>query len=82
MASMSEQRTLLLLVIFFFLEIIFLFHNFGYCFDLDFKTLEFEIILRYYRLDIGEGKEVNLERCPRSKLQLQCIKYLGPVRFH
>lgn len=34
-----------------------------------------------YRLDIGEGKEVNIERCPRSKLQLQCIKYLGPVRF-
>jgi hypothetical protein len=32
-----------------------------------------------YRLDIGEGKEVNLEKCPRSKLQSQCIKYLGPV---
>ncbi|KAL2464802.1 calmodulin-binding family protein [Forsythia ovata] len=31
------------------------------------------------RLDIGEGKEVNLERCPRSKLQQQCIKYLGPT---
>ncbi|GFZ03697.1 calmodulin-binding family protein [Actinidia rufa] len=30
-------------------------------------------------LDIGEGKEVNLERCPRSKLQQQCIKYLGPT---
>ncbi|CAA2974392.1 UDP-glucuronic acid decarboxylase 2 [Olea europaea subsp. europaea] len=30
-------------------------------------------------LDIGEGKEVNLERCPRSKLQHQCIKYLGPT---
>lgn len=32
-----------------------------------------------YRLDIGEGKEVNLEKCPRIKLQSQCIKYLGPV---
>ncbi|KAL0691164.1 hypothetical protein Bca4012_090843 [Brassica carinata] len=32
------------------------------------------------RLDIGEGKEVNLvEKCPRSKLQQQCIKYLGPM---
>ncbi|GLT62070.1 hypothetical protein SLA2020_347350 [Shorea laevis] len=32
----------------------------------------------FYWLDIGEGKESNLERCPRSKLQQQCIKYLGP----
>nr|GLL36507.1 IQ domain-containing protein IQM6-like [Ipomoea trifida] len=33
----------------------------------------------FYWLDIGEGKEVNLERCSRYKLQQQCIKYLGPV---
>ncbi|KVI08406.1 hypothetical protein Ccrd_013214 [Cynara cardunculus var. scolymus] len=33
----------------------------------------------FYWLDIGEGKEVNLERCPRLKLQQQCIKYLGPI---
>ncbi|XP_062188689.1 IQ domain-containing protein IQM2-like [Phragmites australis] len=33
----------------------------------------------FYWLDIGEGKEINLEdRCPRSKLLSQCIKYLGP----
>ncbi|KAF0926578.1 hypothetical protein E2562_026892 [Oryza meyeriana var. granulata] len=32
----------------------------------------------FYWLDIGEGKEVNLDKCPRSKLQSQCIKYLGP----
>lgn len=32
----------------------------------------------FYWLDIGEGKEVNLEKCPRSKLHQQCIKYLGP----
>ncbi|XP_028770570.1 IQ domain-containing protein IQM5-like [Neltuma alba] len=32
----------------------------------------------FYWLDVGEGKEVNLERCPRSKLQHQCVKYLGP----
>ncbi|KAL6966255.1 hypothetical protein U1Q18_032036 [Sarracenia purpurea var. burkii] len=32
------------------------------------------------KLDIGEGKEVNLvDKCPRSKLQQQCIKYLGPM---
>ncbi|CAK7342201.1 unnamed protein product [Dovyalis caffra] len=33
----------------------------------------------FYWLDIGDGKEVNLDRCPRSKLQQQCIKYLGPI---
>ncbi|KAF5473402.1 hypothetical protein F2P56_010014 [Juglans regia] len=33
----------------------------------------------FYWLDIGEGKDINLERCPRSKLQRQCIKYLGPA---
>ncbi|KAM7259232.1 hypothetical protein ACFE04_014973 [Oxalis oulophora] len=34
----------------------------------------------FYWLDIGEGKEVNLvEKCPRSKLQKQWIKYLGPM---
>ncbi|KAL6841738.1 hypothetical protein ACP4OV_028250 [Aristida adscensionis] len=33
----------------------------------------------FYWLDVGEGKEINLEdRCPRSKLLSQCIKYLGP----
>ncbi|KAL3627597.1 IQ domain-containing protein iqm3 [Castilleja foliolosa] len=29
-------------------------------------------------LDIGDGKEVDLKGCPRSKLRQQCIKYLGP----
>ncbi|KAK2653169.1 hypothetical protein Ddye_013025 [Dipteronia dyeriana] len=32
----------------------------------------------FYWLDIGDGKEVNLEKCPRTTLQHQCIKYLGP----
>lgn len=31
------------------------------------------------RLDVGDGKEINLEKCPRFNLQHQCIKYLGPV---
>ncbi|KAI3995101.1 hypothetical protein MKX01_031903 [Papaver californicum] len=35
----------------------------------------------FYWLDIGDGKEVNLKDCPRSKLRQQCIKYLGPVIF-
>ncbi|XP_057539029.1 IQ domain-containing protein IQM2-like [Amaranthus tricolor] len=33
----------------------------------------------FYWLDIGEGKEFNSEKCPRWKLQQQCIKYLGPM---
>ncbi|XP_044462598.1 IQ domain-containing protein IQM3-like isoform X2 [Mangifera indica] len=32
----------------------------------------------FYWLDIGEGKEVNLKDCPRSRLQQERIKYLGP----
>ncbi|WOK95804.1 hypothetical protein Cni_G04511 [Canna indica] len=33
----------------------------------------------FYWLDVGEGKEINLqEQCNRSKLQQQCIMYLGP----
>lgn len=33
----------------------------------------------FYWLDVGEGKEISIdEKCPRSKLQHQCIKYLGP----
>ncbi|KVH89664.1 IQ motif, EF-hand binding site-containing protein [Cynara cardunculus var. scolymus] len=32
----------------------------------------------FYWLDVGEGKEVDLKECPRSKLRQQCIKYLGP----
>lgn len=31
----------------------------------------------FYWLDVGDGKEVNLEKCPRYTLQQQCIKYLG-----
>uniref|UniRef100_A0A8I7B4N7 Uncharacterized protein n=1 Tax=Hordeum vulgare subsp. vulgare TaxID=112509 RepID=A0A8I7B4N7_HORVV len=35
----------------------------------------------FYWLDVGEGKEINLEgKCSRSKLLSQCIKYLGPER--
>lgn len=32
----------------------------------------------FYWLDIGDGKEINLEKCQRATLQRQCIKYLGP----
>ncbi|KAF4398188.1 hypothetical protein G4B88_019909 [Cannabis sativa] len=33
----------------------------------------------FYWLDVGDGKEVTLEKCPRTVLNLQCIKYLGPI---
>ncbi|PQP97359.1 IQ domain-containing protein IQM4-like [Prunus yedoensis var. nudiflora] len=32
----------------------------------------------FYWLDVGDGKEENLEKCPRTDLQRQCIQYLGP----
>ncbi|KAI9380104.1 hypothetical protein POPTR_016G034100v4 [Populus trichocarpa] len=32
----------------------------------------------FYWLDVGDGKEVEVEECPRSKLQENGIKYLGP----
>ncbi|OMO73709.1 hypothetical protein CCACVL1_17170 [Corchorus capsularis] len=32
----------------------------------------------FYWLDIGDGKELNLQKCPRTDLQRQCIIYLGP----
>ncbi|KAJ3700151.1 hypothetical protein LUZ61_003856 [Rhynchospora tenuis] len=32
----------------------------------------------FYWLDVGEGRNVDLKECPRSKLKKQCIKYLGP----
>ena len=47
--------------------------------------MKFELtnLVFLYRLDIGEGKEINLEaKCPRSKLLSKCIKYLGPVSIH
>ena len=45
------------------------------------SNFDVKLYLCKFRLDIGEGKEVNLvDKCHRSKLQQQCIKYLGPVR--
>ncbi|OMO68283.1 putative calmodulin binding protein [Corchorus olitorius] len=32
----------------------------------------------FYWLDVGDGKDIDLEQCPRTKLRQQCIKYLGP----
>ncbi|XP_078432018.1 IQ domain-containing protein IQM1-like [Wolffia australiana] len=50
-------------------------HNLHIYYDLWFESESCEPF--FYWLDIGDGKDVNLEKCPRSKLQQQCIKYLG-----
>ncbi|RWW83722.1 hypothetical protein BHE74_00007756 [Ensete ventricosum] len=34
----------------------------------------------FYWLDVGDGREVNIDECPRSKLQKQLITYLGPKK--
>ena len=31
------------------------------------------------RLDVGDGRQVELEKCSRAKLQKQQINYLSPV---
>ncbi|CAI0627937.1 unnamed protein product [Linum tenue] len=53
-------------------------HNLHFYYDLWFKSESCQPF--FYWLDVGDGKEVNLEKCPRSLLQRQCIRYLGPVR--
>ncbi|PAN15026.1 hypothetical protein PAHAL_2G458900 [Panicum hallii] len=51
-------------------------HNLHYYYDCWLQSESKEPF--FYWLDIGEGREINLDRCPRSKLLSQCIKYLGP----
>ncbi|CAN6185021.1 unnamed protein product [Urochloa humidicola] len=51
-------------------------HNLHYYYDCWLRCESKEPF--FYWLDVGEGREINLERCPRSKLLSQCIKYLGP----
>ncbi|KAG8367220.1 hypothetical protein BUALT_Bualt16G0049900 [Buddleja alternifolia] len=51
-------------------------HNLHLYYDVWFKSESAQPF--FYWLDVGDGKEVNLEKCPRSNLYCQCIKYLGP----
>ncbi|CAL0322084.1 unnamed protein product [Lupinus luteus] len=51
-------------------------HNLDFYYDVWFQSQSSQPF--FYWLDIGDGKEVNLEKCPRRILQNQCIKYLGP----
>lgn len=51
-------------------------HNLHIYYDIWFQSESSQPF--FYWLDIGDGKEINLDKCPRTKLQQQCIKYLGP----
>ncbi|KAI3447153.1 hypothetical protein Pfo_003818 [Paulownia fortunei] len=51
-------------------------HNLHLYYDVWFKSESAQPF--FYWLDVGDGKEVNLKKCPRTNLQRQCIKYLGP----
>ncbi|PKU80841.1 hypothetical protein MA16_Dca009252 [Dendrobium catenatum] len=51
-------------------------HNLQFYYDVWFESESSQPF--FYWLDVGDGKEVNLEKCPRSLLHQQCIKYLGP----
>ncbi|KAK8914152.1 hypothetical protein KSP39_PZI024345 [Platanthera zijinensis] len=51
-------------------------HNLQFYYDIWFENENTQPF--FYWLDVGDGKEVNLEKCPRSILQKQCVQYLGP----
>ncbi|CAA2974187.1 Hypothetical predicted protein [Olea europaea subsp. europaea] len=51
-------------------------HNLHLYYDVWFKSESAQPF--FYWLDVGDGKEVNLEKCPRAILHRQCIKYLAP----
>ncbi|XP_071721471.1 IQ domain-containing protein IQM1-like isoform X2 [Rutidosis leptorrhynchoides] len=51
-------------------------HNLHMYYDLWFESESSQPF--FYWLDVGDGKEINIEKCPRPQLQRQCIKYLGP----
>ncbi|XP_062091060.1 IQ domain-containing protein IQM1-like [Humulus lupulus] len=51
-------------------------HNLHVYYDLWFESESTQPF--FYWLDIGDGKEINLEKIPRTVLHRQCITYLGP----
>ncbi|XP_047151757.1 IQ domain-containing protein IQM1-like [Vigna umbellata] len=51
-------------------------HNLHLYYDIWFESQSTQPF--FYWLDVGDGKEINLKKCPRSTLQGQCIRYLGP----
>ncbi|KAB5552558.1 hypothetical protein DKX38_009869 [Salix brachista] len=55
-------------------------HNLHLYYDVWFKSESSQPF--FYWLDVGDGREVNLDKCPRPTLLLQCIEYLGPIERH
>ncbi|KAL8122870.1 IQ domain-containing protein IQM1-like [Apium graveolens] len=51
-------------------------HNLKFYYDVWFTSQSRQPF--FYWLDVGDGKEVNLEKCLRADLQRQCVRYLGP----
>ncbi|KAI4377447.1 hypothetical protein MLD38_015070 [Melastoma candidum] len=51
-------------------------HNLHLYYDIWFESESTQPF--FYWLDVGQGKDIDLEKCPRNTLQKQCIKYLGP----
>ncbi|KAF6157196.1 hypothetical protein GIB67_041657 [Kingdonia uniflora] len=51
-------------------------HNLHFYYDLWFDSGSSQPF--FYWLDVGDGKEINLKKCPRNDLHRQCIQYLGP----
>jgi hypothetical protein len=56
-------------------------HTWNLSYQFDGMTIKSSFFLRVCRLDIGEGKDLDLPECPRALLKQQCIRYLGPVRY-
>ncbi|KAI3902891.1 hypothetical protein MKX01_040118 [Papaver californicum] len=52
-------------------------HNLHFYYDVWFESESSQPF--FYWLDVGDGKEVNHERCSRNDLQRNCIRYLGPI---
>ncbi|KAK7850856.1 iq domain-containing protein iqm5 [Quercus suber] len=51
-------------------------HNLHFYYDIWFESESVQPF--FYWLDVGDGKEINLEKCSRTVLHRQCIRYLGP----
>lgn len=52
-------------------------HNLHYYYDEWYKKPTAQPF--FYWLDVGDGRDINLDECPRSKLQKQQIEYLSPI---
>ena len=72
--SSALQRVQILTALYFPL---FCFFFWNYWKMLYWSDLKYTLI--FLRLDVGDGKEVDLEDCPRSRLREECIRYFGPV---